>query len=124
MLADSIFFIFFSSNSNAGGGGERVLWTAIRDIQQKYPHVVSVVYTGDTDVNKQDILERVRTRFNIDLDPSLVGFEFLKKRSWIEDAKWPRFTLIGQSIGSMVLGWEALKYVVPDIWIGEWRGDL
>ncbi|KAF9289961.1 asparagine-linked glycosylation protein [Linnemannia elongata] len=108
---------FFHPYCNAGGGGERVLWTAIRDIQQKYPHVVSVVYTGDTDVNKQDILERVRTRFNIDLDPSLVGFEFLKKRSWIEDAKWPRFTLIGQSIGSMVLGWEALKYVVPDIWI-------
>ncbi|KAF9907992.1 asparagine-linked glycosylation protein [Linnemannia zychae] len=108
---------FFHPYCNAGGGGERVLWTAIRDIQQKYPHVVSVVYTGDTDVNKQDILERVRSRFNIELDPSLVGFEFLKKRFWIEDAKWPRFTLIGQSIGSMILGWEALKYVVPDIWI-------
>ncbi|KAG0298245.1 asparagine-linked glycosylation protein [Linnemannia gamsii] len=108
---------FFHPYCNAGGGGERVLWTAIRDIQQKYPHVVSVVYTGDTDVNKQDILDRVRTRFNIELDPSLVGFEFLKKRFWIENAKWPRFTLIGQSIGSMVLGWEALKYVVPDIWI-------
>ncbi|KAF9152405.1 asparagine-linked glycosylation protein [Linnemannia schmuckeri] len=108
---------FFHPYCNAGGGGERVLWTAIRDIQQKYPHVVSVVYTGDTDVNKQDILERVRTRFNIDLDPSLVGFEFLKKRFWVEDAKWPRFTLIGQSIGSMLLGWEALKCVVPDIWI-------
>ncbi|CAO3569185.1 unnamed protein product [Mortierella alpina] len=102
---------------NAGGGGERVLWTAIRDIQQHYPHVISVVYTGDTDVNKQDVLDRVRSRFNIELDPSLVGIEFLQKRYWIEDAKWPRFTLIGQSIGSMVLGWEALKRVVPDIWI-------
>jgi alpha-1,2-mannosyltransferase len=112
-----IFFFF----SNAGGGGERVLWTAIRDIQQKYPHVVSVVYTGDTDVSKEDILERVRTRFNIELDPSLVGFKFLKKRSWVEGANWPRFTLIGQSIGSIVLGWEALKCLVPDIWIGKWR---
>ncbi|KAK3842312.1 MAG: mannosyltransferase [Linnemannia gamsii] len=108
---------FFHPYCNAGGGGERVLWTAIRDIQHKYPHVVSVVYTGDTDVNKQDILERVRTRFDIELDPSLVGFEFLKKRFLVEGAKWPRFTLIGQSIGSMVLGWEALKCVVPDIWI-------
>ncbi|KAF9572694.1 asparagine-linked glycosylation protein [Mortierella alpina] len=108
---------FFHPYCNAGGGGERVLWTAIRDIQQQYPHVVSVVYTGDTDVNKQQILDRVRDRFNIELDPSLVGFEFLQKRLWVEDAKWPRFTLIGQSIGSMVLGWEALKRVVPDIWI-------
>ncbi|KAG0080106.1 asparagine-linked glycosylation protein [Podila epicladia] len=108
---------FFHPYCNAGGGGERVLWTAIRDIQQKYPGVVSVVYTGDTDVNKQDILDRVSSRFNIDLDPSLVGIEFLEKRYWVEDAMWPRFTLIGQSLGSMVLGWEALKKVVPDVWI-------
>ncbi|KAF9280632.1 asparagine-linked glycosylation protein [Mortierella alpina] len=108
---------FFHPYCNAGGGGERVLWTAIRDIQQHYPHVISVVYTGDTDVNKQEILDRVRSRFNIELDPSLVGIEFLQKRLWVEDAKWPRFTLLGQSIGSMVLGWEALKRVVPDIWI-------
>lgn len=96
-----------------------MLWTAIRDIQEKYPGVISVVYTGDTDVTKQDILDRVSNRFNIDLDPSLVGFEFLEKRYWVEDAKWPRFTLIGQSLGSMVLGWEALKKVVPDVWIGK-----
>ncbi|KAF9208254.1 asparagine-linked glycosylation protein [Haplosporangium sp. Z 27] len=108
---------FFHPYCNAGGGGERVLWTAIRDIQENYPHVISIVYTGDTDVNKDEILELVKNRFNIELDPALVGFEFLKKRYWIEDAKWPRFTLIGQSLGSIVLGWEALQRVVPDIWI-------
>ncbi|KAF9433729.1 asparagine-linked glycosylation protein [Entomortierella beljakovae] len=108
---------FFHPYCNAGGGGERVLWTAIRDIQRDYPHVISIVYTGDTDVNKDDILERVKSRFNIELDPALIGFEFLKKRYWIEDAKWPRFTLLGQSIGSIILGWEALKCIVPDIWI-------
>lgn len=96
-----------------------MLWTAIRDIQEKYPGVISVVYTGDTDVTKQDILDRVSSRFNINLDPSLIGIEFLEKRYWVEDANWPRFTLIGQSFGSMVLGWEALKKVVPDVWIGE-----
>lgn len=108
---------FFHPYCNAGGGGERVLWTAIRDIQQKYPHVASVVYTGDTDVDKDAILERVRNRFNIELDPSLVTFRFLKRRYLVEDAMWPRFTLIGQSIGSVFLGWEALMHVVPDIWI-------
>ncbi|KAF9175124.1 asparagine-linked glycosylation protein [Mortierella sp. AD010] len=108
---------FFHPYCNAGGGGERVLWTAIRYIQENYPHVISVVYTGDTDVTKEDILERVKTRFNIELDPALIGFEFLKKRYWVEDAKWPRFTLIGQSLGSIILGWEALRCVVPDIFI-------
>jgi len=70
-------------------------------------------------VNKQQILEKVRSRFNIELDPSRVGFRFLQKRIWVENAKWPRFTLIGQSFGSMILGWEALRMVVPDIWIGN-----
>ncbi|KAK3812253.1 MAG: mannosyltransferase [Benniella sp.] len=108
---------FFHPYCNAGGGGERVLWTAIRDIQQKYPNVLSVVYTGDTDVDKDSILERVRTRMNIELDPSMIGFKFLKKRHWVEGENWSRFTLIGQSFGSILLGWEALMHVVPDIWI-------
>ncbi|KAF9429890.1 asparagine-linked glycosylation protein [Podila epigama] len=108
---------FFHPYCNAGGGGERVLWTAIRDIQEKYPGVISIVYTGDKGVTKADILERVKTRFNIELDPSLVGIEFLQKRHWVEGSTWPRFTLIGQSLGSIVLGWEALKKVVPDVWI-------
>ncbi|GJJ71297.1 alpha-1,2-mannosyltransferase [Entomortierella parvispora] len=108
---------FFHPYCNAGGGGERVLWTAIRDIQESYPGVISIVYTGDTDANKEQILEKVRSRFSIELDPSRVGFRFLQKRIWVEGAKWPRFTLIGQSFGSLILGWEALRLVVPDIWI-------
>ncbi|KAG0049999.1 asparagine-linked glycosylation protein [Gryganskiella cystojenkinii] len=108
---------FFHPYCNAGGGGERVLWTAIRDVQENYPGVISIVYTGDTDVNKQQILEKVQSSLNIQLDPSRVGFRFLQKRHWIEGAMWPRFTLIGQSFGSMILGWEALRLVVPDIWI-------
>ncbi|KAF9583621.1 asparagine-linked glycosylation protein [Lunasporangiospora selenospora] len=108
---------FFHPYCDAGGGGERVLWTAIRDIQQHYPHVMSIVYTGDTDVNKEQILEKVRSRFNIELDPTLVGFRFLKKRDWVEGSMWKQFTLIGQSFGSILLGWEALQHVIPDVWI-------
>ena len=46
--------------SNAGGGGERVLWAAIRATQVKWPKAKCVVYTGDHDVTKQDILARVK----------------------------------------------------------------
>lgn len=49
-------------NSNAGGGGERVLWAAIRATQKKHPNVVCVVYTGDQDVDKATILSRVEVR--------------------------------------------------------------
>ena len=45
--------------SNAGGGGERVLWVAIRATQKRWPNAKCIVYTGDHDVNKEQILERV-----------------------------------------------------------------
>ncbi|KAG0221978.1 asparagine-linked glycosylation protein [Actinomortierella wolfii] len=107
---------FFHPYCNAGGGGERVLWTAIREIQERYPRVVSLVYTGDTDASKEEIIAKVKARFNIELDSNMLEIQYLKKRKWVEDSQWPRFTLLGQSFGSMLLAWEALNSVVPDIW--------
>ena len=52
--------VFTPSLSNAGGGGERVLWTAIHAVQAAYPRVRCVVYTGDTDVTAQEILARAQ----------------------------------------------------------------
>jgi hypothetical protein len=49
-------------SSNAGGGGERVLWAAIRATQKRWPNAKCVVYTGDHDVNKKQILARVEVR--------------------------------------------------------------
>lgn len=46
--------------SNAGGGGERVLWAAIRATQKRWPKAKCVVYTGDHDVDKTAILARVK----------------------------------------------------------------
>lgn len=48
--------------SNAGGGGERVLWVAIRAMQSRLPKARIIVYTGDHEVNKEQILERVQVR--------------------------------------------------------------
>lgn len=48
--------------SNAGGGGERVLWTAVALIQRTEPEVISVVYTGDADATKEEIIAKVEVR--------------------------------------------------------------
>jgi hypothetical protein len=37
----------------------------------------------------------------------------LYKRKWIEETTYPHFTMIGQSLGSMYLGWEALCKFTP-----------
>lgn len=46
-------------SSNAGGGGERVLWEALRATQKRWPKAICVVYTGDHEVTKTALLERV-----------------------------------------------------------------
>jgi hypothetical protein len=48
--------------SNAGGGGERVLWAAIRVTQDRWPEATCVVYTGDHDAEKDTIIRRVQVR--------------------------------------------------------------
>ena len=46
--------------SNAGGGGERVLWAAVKATQDRWPKAVCVVYTGDHQSDKSQILSRVK----------------------------------------------------------------
>ncbi|VDC07093.1 unnamed protein product [Peniophora sp. CBMAI 1063] len=108
---------FFHPYCNAGGGGERVLWTAIAHIQRTEPSIVNVVYSGDVDATKEEIIAKVKARLDIILDPDTLHFVFLKSRRYIEDASWHRFTLLGQSLGSMYLAWEALSSVIPDLFI-------
>eukprot|EP00794_Sanderia_malayensis_P007237 gene7237-8045_t len=107
---------FFHPYCNAGGGGERVLWCGIRSLQKRYDFVHCIVYTGDIDASASQILSRAKERFNIELDRP-VEFIYLNKRRWVEAGMWPYFTLLGQSIGSLFLGIEALIKFVPDIYI-------
>jgi len=102
---------------NAGGGGERVLWAAIRSTQQLYPKALCVVYTGDVEIQKTKMLLNVSTRFNIQLNPSRIVFLYLSSRKHVLAENWPRFTLLGQSLGSLLMAWDAFNLLVPDILI-------
>ncbi|KAJ4002702.1 asparagine-linked glycosylation protein [Fusarium irregulare] len=108
---------FFHPFCNAGGGGERVLWAAIRATQDRWPKAKCVVYTGDHDVTKDAILSRVKTRFNIELHAPTITFLYLSKRDWVLPSTWPYFTLLGQSLGSLVLAWDAFSLLVPDVFV-------
>lgn len=76
-----------------------------------------MVYTGDHDVDKSTILANVKDRFNIDLHAPRVCFLYLSCRDYVLASTWPRFTLLGQSLGSILLAWDAFNLVVPDIFI-------
>nr|XP_020477227.1 GDP-Man:Man(3)GlcNAc(2)-PP-Dol alpha-1,2-mannosyltransferase-like [Monopterus albus] len=107
---------FFHPYCNAGGGGERVLWCSLRALMHRYPGMSFVVYTGDHGVTGEHILEGAQQRFNITL-PRPVTFIFLHHRVLVEAKSYPHFTLLGQSTGSMFLGWEALTAFVPDLYV-------
>jgi len=47
-------------DSNAGSGGERVLWSAIAVLQTKEPQIISIIYSGDIDATKTQILDKVK----------------------------------------------------------------
>ncbi|GAM21874.1 hypothetical protein SAMD00019534_050490 [Acytostelium subglobosum LB1] len=107
---------FFHPYCAAGGGGERVLWCSVKSIQDEYPHVKCVVYTGDT-VSDQQIYDKIKNQFDIHLNRDNLEFVRLHQRRFVEASMYPRFTLVGQSLGSMLLGWEALNLLNPHVFI-------
>lgn len=120
---------FFHPYANNGGGGERVLWEIIQTLQKHYvndnelisPSTSSssplrlIVYTGDLGVLPSDILSNACTRFNLPPFIAPVEFVYLTKRRLCEAENYPRFTMLGQSIGSALLAYEALTRYKPHI---------
>ncbi|CAO4371992.1 unnamed protein product [Caenorhabditis nigoni] len=108
---------FFHPYCNAGGGGERVLWAAIRTMQKKFPDRKFYVYSGDTDATKEQILLKARQRFGIELDPTNVHFIYLHWRTLVEARHYPHFTMLFQALAGLLLSLEAWIRMVPEIFI-------
>ncbi|KAJ1802904.1 asparagine-linked glycosylation protein, partial [Coemansia sp. RSA 2599] len=106
---------FFHPFANAGGGGERVLWTMIKAIQDKYPFVVSVIYSGDK-VKREQLLQNVKAKFGLEINAQTVYVVELQRRWWVEH-KFARLTLLMQSIGSVWLAMEAINGFCPDVFV-------
>lgn len=106
---------FFHPYCDAGGGGERVLWEAVKAISASYPEYRIVVFSGDC-VASELILQRAADRFNIKL-PQNVEIVNLKSRVLVEAATWPIVTLLGQSLGSLILALEAILKLNPEVMI-------
>ncbi|CRK14223.1 hypothetical protein BN1708_011101 [Verticillium longisporum] len=106
---------FFHPFCNAGGGGERVLWSAVRATQQKWPKALCVVYTTDQKVNKTEMVTLAKRRFNIDIHPPSLVLMYLSTKHLVLASTWTHFTLLGQSLGSMVMAWDAFQLLVPDV---------
>lgn len=78
----------------------------------RYPHAEFYIYTGDVEVTPDEILKKVKNVLNVNLDGN-VRFVYLTKRRWVEAERYPYFTLLGQSLGSIYLGFEAMSQINP-----------
>jgi len=117
---------FMHPYCDAGGGGERVLWRILAALDQaskQQPRVLLkrpihvVIYTGDNSSPK-NILDKAQERFGIKLNEGVpITFVYLRTRCLLE-AKWyPVLTLLGQAVGGVVVGGEALVRLVPHVWV-------
>ena len=79
--------------------------------------MIIYIYTGDTEATPKQILSKCRNNFNITIDPKKVEFIFLKRRNWVQAERYPCFTLLGQSLGSIILAFEAILKFQPDVYI-------
>lgn len=111
---------FFHPNANAGGGGERVLWMAIAaltDVHDRHRLKV-VIYSGDADVSAAAAVLAARDRFGVNIPEDLdIELIYVARRYLLDPSRYPRLTMAGQSLGSMLLALDCVRAANPDVWI-------
>lgn len=106
---------FFHPHADGGGGGERVLWCAVDALQHAAPHVRILIYARQG-VTAEQLVQDASSRFNVKLRRPIevLGLQHV---DLIAPEAYPRFTLIRQAWGSLLLGLEALRLMVPEVYI-------
>lgn len=114
-----VIYGFFHPYANNGGGGERVLWQAIKATLLADDKNICAIYTTNIEAEPLDILNKAENKFQIDgLDHSRIVFIYLRRfNRLIDGAYWKHFTLIGQLFGTALLTFEAIFELAPDVWI-------
>ncbi|CUM62596.1 uncharacterized protein PRCAT00000148001 [Priceomyces carsonii] len=114
-----ILFGFFHPYANNGGGGEKVLWQAVKATLLSDDRNIAVIYTTNLDAQPLDILNKAEEKLNVkNIDSKRVVFIYLRRfGNLISESYWTHFTIIGQLLGSGLLSLEAMNELSPDIWI-------
>ncbi|KAH6586689.1 hypothetical protein BASA50_009948 [Batrachochytrium salamandrivorans] len=113
---------FFHPYCDAGGGGERVLWTAIDSLlkgllKERVLDTLFVIYTCPLAGSTNQILAKVKAQFGIEVPPEAIRFAPLESWMYLEAKRYKRLTLLLQSLGSMITGWEAMQQIIPDVFV-------
>ncbi|KAI8837194.1 hypothetical protein BJ741DRAFT_604039 [Chytriomyces cf. hyalinus JEL632] len=115
---------FFHPFCDGGGGGERVLWAAVSALlarESKSATKFNVVIYSKTGLSLDTVLQKVESQFGIVFSKdqkSRISFVELTYWRYLEAERYPRLTLVAQSIASAFVAAEALiKYPPPEIFV-------
>ncbi|KAI7840213.1 hypothetical protein COHA_005995 [Chlorella ohadii] len=106
---------FFHPFADGGGGGERVLWAAVQAFQDTRPDIRIVIYCGPGST-PEGLCEHVALRFNLQIMPTFLCVP-LHNRNLLLPNRYPRFTMIGQALGSVRCAWAGLRQFVPELFV-------
>lgn len=110
---------FFHPAAIAGGGGERVLWAAVKNVLQT-PQNVAVIYVAKSSTTPKAMVEAANQKFNLQFsfeETNRIVVIYLTQAYLIDPGLYPVLTLVGQALGSMVLAYEAISNLMPDVWV-------
>lgn len=122
-LERKIIYGFFHPNSFANGGGERVLWEAIKATLDKDENNIVCLYTfaSDKKMSASSLLDSVLVNFNVDVNYNLdrlVLVHLNDKLKWgLDGSNWKFASLIMQCFSSIRVALHAINQLPPDVFI-------
>lgn len=97
----------------SGGGGERVLWTAVRAVHARLPRARIIIYgawklssgSGSANGAISKVRKNARARFGLNLSSIAVDMVDISDMvKLVDPTRYPRFTLARQAIGMVIIG--------------------
>lgn len=113
---------FLHPHALSGGGGERVLWTAVLAASQRFPSAQLVLYSIWVGRGPQTAMEDAKRSANrhFGIDLTHVKFDVVDISDiahLVESSRYPRMTLVLQALGGIALGLRAYVRQPTDIFI-------
>uniref|UniRef100_A0A7S1XN84 GDP-Man:Man(3)GlcNAc(2)-PP-Dol alpha-1,2-mannosyltransferase n=1 Tax=Phaeomonas parva TaxID=124430 RepID=A0A7S1XN84_9STRA len=113
---------FFHPYASGGGGGERVLWLAVKALLTEVDivdrrDVCVTVYHGDAGADEAALLRSAQERFGIRLPAERFTATTLRLRRLVDPKNYPVFTMLFQALGSAILALEACLRRPPDVFV-------
>lgn len=110
---------FFHPYANNGGGGEKVLWEAVKATLDQNEKNICVIYTTNVDAEPLSILRKARDKFQVeDLDHKK-NFVHLFEKIWkvYRQLLLETFDYCRAIIWYLLLSLEAAFELSPDVWV-------